>query len=61
MNDERKTERRQWLEDRGARERDVFVDEDGDEYIMEEVEHGTPGDGEYEISSVRKFLPHFND
>jgi hypothetical protein len=55
FNEELREQRIEWLG--GTKEDEILTDDEGKEYILEEIENGTAGDDGYEVRSEKKYLP----
>ena len=55
FNEELRDQRIEWLG--GTKEEEILTDEEGKEYILEEIENGTAGDDGYEIRQEKRYLP----
>jgi hypothetical protein len=54
---EQYTRRAKWLLDHNVTDGDVMMDDDGREYIADEIEDGTPGEEGYGIRPFKNYLP----
>ena len=55
FNEELREQRIEWLG--GTKEEEILTDDEGKEYILEEIENGTAGDDGYEVRSEKRYLP----
>lgn len=55
FNEELREQRIEWLG--GTKEEEILTDDEGKEYILEEIENGTAGEDGYEVRSEKRYLP----